>query len=256
MHQHRLNYRAKLGACPATNTPFSNYYLPMLQERTIKCPSGYALIYSAGPPAIGTLLREKPWAVADPGKCPGCKGGVTKGNPIEIVSGNKRQRESDYRASGASPLGFSRYFNSWLASAIGTTAASASGALPATRIGLAWTADYFQSIQYYDEGAVASAFVFRPDGERFPFNESGGVFQPSADVDFTLTAQRDLAERLPAGRSKAEAMSPRPMMAMAICCPSLSAMASRKPCSIRMDFLSRSPIRSAISFNSTSPAPS
>ncbi len=192
MHQHRLNYRAKLAPCPATNTPFSNYSLPMLQARTLKCPDGYALIYSAGPPVIGPYCAN-PWAETDPGKCPGCKGGVEKGNPIDVGSGNKRQRESDYRAGGASPLGFTRYFNSWLATAIGTSPASASGALPPTRVGLAWTADYFQSIRYYAEGTYASAFVIRPTGERIAFNESGGVFQPSADVDYTLTAQRDLS---------------------------------------------------------------
>lgn len=187
MHQHRLNYRAKLSPCPATNTPFSNIYLPMLQTREIKCPSGYTRIYSAGPPVIGPYCAN-PWVEADPGKCPDdCKGGVTKGNPIEIASGNKRQRESDYRASGASPLEFSRYFNSWLASAIGASAATATGALPPTRVGLAWTADYFQSIQYYDEGSIATAFAFRPEGERIPFNESGGLFQPAGDMDVPRT---------------------------------------------------------------------
>ena len=189
-HQHRLRYKAKLAPCPATNSPYSNYNLNMLQARTIKCPSGYTRIYSAGPPVIGPYCAN-PWGEADPGKCPTCKGGVDKGNPIEIGSGNKRQRESDYHAGGASPLEFTRYFNSWLAGAIGAAAEPATGALPPTPVGLAWTADYFQSIQYYDEGTVTSAFIFRPNGERIVFNESGGLFQPSEDMDYALTPQRD-----------------------------------------------------------------
>ncbi|HET9863902.1 MAG TPA: DUF6531 domain-containing protein, partial [Steroidobacteraceae bacterium] len=190
MRQHRMYYTAKLTPCPASGTPYSNIGLNMLQTRDIKCPSGYTRIYSAGPPVIGPYCAN-PWSEADPGKCPDCKGGVNKGNPIEIASGNKRQRESDYRASGASPLEFTRYFNSWQAAAIGNSTDPTTAGLPPAPVGVAWTATYFQSIRYYDEGAIASAFVFRPDGERIPFNETGGIFQPAADMDYTLSAQRD-----------------------------------------------------------------
>jgi YD repeat-containing protein len=184
-HQHRIEYQAKQTPCPATGFPISTTYVHILQDRSVnRCAKGYTFIYEAGPPVIGPYCA-KPWVDVDPAKN-SCKGGVSRGNPCEVGSGHKRQRENDYRAGGVSPLGFSRYYNSWI-----SRAGPLSGALPAASVGFGWTADYFQSIRFYPEGAIATAFAFRPDGERIAFNEVSGSFVASNDMDVVLSAQRN-----------------------------------------------------------------
>ncbi len=106
--------------------------------------------------------------------CPDC------GNPIAIASGNKFQIESDYRSSGNSPLGFTRYYNS-----IRLTGA----ANPTYR----WRNTYQRRIitgTTFDNRVLYS--VERPNSDQRQFVVINNVLQPrDAEVVDSLTRQFD-----------------------------------------------------------------
>lgn len=92
--------------------------------------------------------------------CPNC------GNPINPLTGNKYQIETDYVGAGTYPLRFQRYYNS--------STGDGSG-----RIGKKWRHTFDRSIAAYG----TSATVFRPDGKLYVFTQSGTNWVAAADLD-------------------------------------------------------------------------
>ena len=145
-----------------------------LRSRLNECPDGLSAISdtSVTPSALfclGTNGGSSPLKQA--GTCP--KSGLVKGNPCEVASGNKFEREVDYQAWGTSPLGFVRSYNS-LSARLQWAPNSAN---PFQPLGRGWTATYFQrvSVATISVGATTyqTAYAFRPDGKLLMFNRSG-----------------------------------------------------------------------------------
>jgi RHS repeat-associated protein len=99
------------------------------------------------------------------------KGGGCAGNPINIITGNKFQKEIDFTGTSASPLIFTRYYNA-LDLNTGTMGA--------------WRHNYELSVTEISEGrgpsATITALVTRADGRVLAFNDNGGQWLSDADV--------------------------------------------------------------------------
>lgn len=103
------------------------------------------------------------------------KGGCA-GNPINIVTGNKFQKETDLTGLSASPLGFSRYYNAKDSSA--------------TTLGRGWRHNFQRTITFTKEGqgqsAVSYATLARPDGKSVVLTDTGAGWAGDADVYYQL----------------------------------------------------------------------
>jgi YD repeat-containing protein len=95
------------------------------------------------------------------------------GNPINIGTANKYQRETDYAATSAHGVAFTRHYNSQ---------DSGEGAL-----GIAWRHPYERRIEA--DGAEMKAV--RPDGKIYRFTQNGSDWQADPDVSDRLTATPD-----------------------------------------------------------------
>src|SRR6185437_1594704 len=108
------------------------------ERRSVSCPTGYSVVYSAGPPQIGPYCVQS--AVAVPSKqigCPTCdgesglnagaanagSGAVRKGDPVDASNGNLYEAETDYAGGGSDPLRFVRTYNSLGAACLPTAGA-------------------------------------------------------------------------------------------------------------------------------------
>lgn len=142
-------------ACPA-GYPWNQ----ATQSCALSCPGGYT----------------DPW---NPGQCldlakslGGNSCGVLCGNPINVATGNKYQREDDLKLSPL--LYFSRHYNSH------PTARS-------DLLGLKWTHSYSRAVEYVsDPSETQTATVGRPDGRRLRFIYNEGQWKADADVAATL----------------------------------------------------------------------
>ena len=80
--------------------------LEIFGQRSLLCPANHVLIYQNSP-RIGPFCGIS-WWVPDKRKtagCPTCRPGqVTKGESVDVASGNKYQREDDYVGAGHHPL--------------------------------------------------------------------------------------------------------------------------------------------------------
>jgi RHS repeat-associated protein len=184
--QHHLTFdiTERSDQAPACATTFG-YGRAVLQDRTLKCPVNYTRIYEAGPPTVGPYCAL-PWDWMDPEVNVGLSCGPEKGNPCQIGSGNKVQRELDYVGPGPLPLKFERYYNSLVA---GWYRADSRW----RPLGVGWSGTYLQKIERTAIGSLETAFAYRPDGRRLSFNASGLAFTPPPDVEMVLQAQRDTA---------------------------------------------------------------
>jgi RHS repeat-associated protein len=134
------------------------------------CNAGFT---QSGSDADTTCVAEAPPKSA--GGCPsggqGAGGDPNKpcpeptGNPINPLTGNKYQVETDYAGAGTYPLRFERYYNS--------NTGFGSG-----RLGARWRHTFDRSISV----SGANATVTRPDGKRFVFTQSGADWVAPADV--------------------------------------------------------------------------
>jgi hypothetical protein len=103
-----------------------------------------------------------------------------KGNPVDVVNGNKFESETDYRNAGADPIEFVRSYNSlagYLSFSTGVPQQFGSGI-----VGVGWSATYFQSlvpVTVTDGSATYNAVcAFRPDGRVLTFSQYAGVYSP------------------------------------------------------------------------------
>ena len=99
-------------------------------------------------------------------------------NPIDTVTGNKLQVETDYQDNGAFPLGLTRYYNS-------------NKTVQNTSWGERWRTDYDRRILLSITTLVSTAYAYRPDGKVFFFNLNGTQWVPDADVNDQLVQLTD-----------------------------------------------------------------
>jgi len=102
-----------------------------------------------------------------------CPGTCAVGNPIDVGSGNKHQKITDYETIGRSKLSFTRYYNSL-----------ADTNTLAITLGGNWRSTYDRYLRIGSSSVVAE----RADGQQLTFNLNGGTWTPDADVALTLTA--------------------------------------------------------------------
>ncbi len=93
---------------------------------------------------------------------------ITAGNPITCGSGNKRQSENDYRSAGASPLEFSRIYNSF-----GSYRAPGHPDRVTSSMGDLWRHTYDRYVFAISPDSHAMASVVRPDGQVKLFDHNG-----------------------------------------------------------------------------------
>ena len=99
------------------------------------CGSGYYTVYANGYGIYPSILASIPYSGAtwcglvtddqknkgDPNPCPDC--GQGRGNPVNVATGNKFQREPDFAGTAQGTLRFVRFYNSappWMPSRIGS----------------------------------------------------------------------------------------------------------------------------------------
>jgi RHS repeat-associated protein len=97
----------------------------------------------------------------------------SRGDPIDIATGNVFEEITDYTTIGANRLAFIRYYNSM-----------ANGSTPATALGRNWRSNYDRYLRDISSTEVDAE---RPDGKIITFILVSGVWTPSTDVDMTLT---------------------------------------------------------------------
>lgn len=102
--------------------------------------------------------------------------GVGAGNPMNVATGNKFQKETDYVGRGLFPLTFERYYNS--DGVISTEAA----------LSLPWRHSYQRNIQFL---SAKVAYAFRPDGRVESFTYTSGIWQAEPDNPHELIQKND-----------------------------------------------------------------
>jgi len=121
---------------------------------------------------------------------PAC--GLAAGNPINIATGNKFQREDDYVGTGPLPLRLTRYYNSL---DIGHEGAP---------FGIGWRHEYQRFVEYYGDGGQPLALAYRADGKVLTFRQNGTAFAADTDVmarlaqdtsGWTFTDENDAVEK-------------------------------------------------------------
>jgi RHS repeat-associated protein len=120
-----------------------------------------------------------------------CETRPNAGNPINVGIGNKYQEVVDIAANGASPLTWSRYYNS---GAVGEGDASRKGkpTLPGLeRLGARWRTTYDRSLSVVEDTDGQRIRLQRHTGERIDFAESAGRFQSAVDPRGQLTRESD-----------------------------------------------------------------
>ena len=100
--------------------------------------------------------------------CTACP--TTAGDPINFVTGNEYEAETDYAGAGPFPIVLTRYYNSQ----------DADGQHD---FGQKWRSSYSRSV---NSTSATSATVTRDDGRAFVFNLVGNTWTPDPDVTATL----------------------------------------------------------------------
>lgn len=96
----------------------------------------------------------------------------TQGNPINVATGNKIQREVDFAMQGDGALEFARFYNSFMPPA-------------ETGVGAGWDHTWSRRLQIVGTSAVKA---FRSDGKVYAFAPSGGNWVGDADIPEQLQA--------------------------------------------------------------------
>jgi len=138
------------------------------------CSVGQANIEPFGfcsvvPSCINNQCTETASAIKNNGQ-PGL---TCAGNPINTGTGNKFQRETDYRGAGDFPLEFERFYNS--------DASTYSERFGTSRV---WRYSYERSIA--GTGSSSLMVAYRADGKAYNFSQIGGDWRPVVDVNLKL----------------------------------------------------------------------
>lgn len=151
---------------PTDGGRIGGYFSPTCRVTKRECPDGYTPSGATCIPA-GVVALKMP---GDPAQC--CA------NPIEPGSGNKYQRELDYRGPGVFPLEFARTYNSAVLDGYRTSAPSLTSQ---------WLHSYDREIRL----DANTATVSRQDGKVFFFVLNGGVWVPDDDISDDLERLTD-----------------------------------------------------------------
>jgi RHS repeat-associated protein len=120
-----------------------------------------------------------------------CETRPNVGNPINAGIGNKYQEVIDIAATGASPLTWSRFYNS---GAIGEGEAARAGkpTLPGlAKLGARWRGTYDRSLSAVKGADGERVRLQRHTGERIDFVESAGRYQSTVDPRGQLAREGD-----------------------------------------------------------------
>lgn len=185
-----LNYEADaFGPAAGQNacmTPSSTGF-GIRHRRTYSCPPTYRVLGSSVP-VIGIGV-DPPSFLTGSGACfrtlitqtqyPRANGCLTKGNPCDVVTGNKQQSETDYATFGPNALEFKRTYLSQGAHPAKTT-------MP---LGAGWFGSYLQYIS--SPGILSSyAYAVRPDGAVIGFYQVSTGFAPEGELPERLEYDR------------------------------------------------------------------
>lgn len=132
---------------------------------TYSCPATYVMVSDSQSQLCLAPLNP----VNDGCDCPQ----ACEGHPINVATGNKFLKEVDYVGSGAYPLEFSRYYNSF-----GGTDGN---------MGVVWSHTYAASLKRYTSTGQDMVLVSRPDGKIHVFNMASLPNPEVASVNFRLS---------------------------------------------------------------------
>jgi len=104
-------------------------------------------------------------------------------NPISTAFGNKLQSETDFSLPGSFGIRFDRYYSS------AHDPYSKQALWKPTSLGEQWRSSFDRRIDFVQTPSVSTAYVVRPDGDRFYFNQVGTTssFVADPDVTYSLT---------------------------------------------------------------------
>lgn len=133
-----------------------------------------------------------------------CETRPNVGNPINVGLNNKYQEVIDIAATGASPLTWSRYYNSGIAGE-GDAARAGKPTLPGlAALGARWRGTYDRSLSVVESTDGQRIRLQRHTGERIDFVESAGRFQSAVDPRGHLAREGDGWVYRPAAGEDAE----------------------------------------------------
>ena len=145
------------------------------RNRLVECPShqdnSFPFTTGATPALCSTT--DSPRQCNDCGDAPPRNPLI--GNPIDPITGVKRQVEVDYAGNGPHPLRFERVYHSRLY----------------VLDGQHWRHNYSARIEYQNFGTTPVAIAHRPGGRSYAYREVGGVWTPDVDVNDKLTKLTD-----------------------------------------------------------------
>jgi hypothetical protein len=159
--------RLSSGVCSTTDTTLN---FSALRRRLVSCP-GFdqsTLQTSGGTPALCSLYTNAP---INPKQCESCgeksAGPVYAGNPIDLITGSKRQLEVDYAGTGPQALRFERIYHNRAFTIDGTQ----------------WRHNYSARIEHHTFGTRPVALAHRPRGRVFQFAWNGSQYSTDSDID-------------------------------------------------------------------------
>ncbi len=109
------------------------------------------------------------------------------GNPINFLTGNKVQVETDYQSAHAMPLEFTRYYNSM---GYQEEFKSAHTFWPYP-VGVFWRHTFMRHITLASNNILSTAHVYRPDGKVLYFSLKDNDWVGESDIDDRLTSMAD-----------------------------------------------------------------
>nr|NIR59744.1 RHS repeat protein [Gammaproteobacteria bacterium] len=147
------------------------------KRRSFPAP-GYALSTSRQSCAV---VPERPLPGKNAGRaCPANGIASEEGNPINVGTGNKYQREVDYAGPGPMALRLVRHYNSDYS--------------PEAELGEHWRHTYDRRLERSD---VAVMVAYRPDGRMLAFHRTESGWRPDPDIEARLERLTD-----PAGETR------------------------------------------------------
>ena len=144
-------------------------------DSIVQAPCGTGMVASATSPT-GCVPSTEPLSDKMLG-CNACDavgplpGAVTRGDPIDVASGNVFEKVTDYETAGPNKLTFARYYNS----------------IPSTTLAGTMGRQWRHTYDRYISGSSSPVTVERQDGKQFIFTYSGGHWTTDLDVDYALT---------------------------------------------------------------------
>ena len=108
----------------------------------------------------------------------------SSGNPINTITGNKHQTETDYESSNLSTFLFRR-----VSSTASTYWETPREPVLLARMGKTWRHNYSAKIKLIN---TTAALAIRADGRKLQFTETNGVWESDADINDTLSSLVDI----------------------------------------------------------------